>query len=142
MDLIFQNSKMNLNFDIVGHIADWNWNPCMSSLSMISLVSSCLPECFLHMWVFKPTSKILHLITFHIAFTSAVVTYCFYSIPIVSICSYFIQMHLRIVWVPQILLNDWGEKLPRTWPNSESYDIVTWMVLKRHFRTEILQVQI
>lgn len=121
----------------------------VGSLWVISLVPSCLPEHFWLMWVFKPTSNTLRLITLHfiLLFTIAIVTYrVFIQSRFCPPCMcYFTQMYdiLDLVSMPSTNSSKVTEKvLSRTWPNSESYDNIMWVILRGHFRTEILQVQI
>lgn len=67
-----------------GHVADWDQNPCMSSLPMVSLVSSCLPEHFYIGELFNLHLKLHIEFISHCFHPSNCNLLCFYSIPIVS----------------------------------------------------------
>lgn len=133
---------MSLKSDIAGHWRFQIWIHVSEFPLNDFLVPSYFPEHFWLMWVFKPTPNTLHLIIFHIAFTTAN-----YS-PLFLFNSSFVhnisQKHMKskTLWVclPQIPLSGW-KILSRTWQNAEWYDI-TLELLKGHFKTEILQVQI
>lgn len=66
----------------------------LSFQSMISFVPFTFQNIF-YLCVFKPTSKTSHLITFHIVFNIAIITYCFYLIPLLCLLFHTDTGHLR-----------------------------------------------
>lgn len=66
----------------------------LSFQSVISFVPFTFQNIF-YLCVFKPTSKTSHLITFHIVFNIAIITYCFYLIPILCLLFHTDTGHLR-----------------------------------------------